>query len=230
MNSNKEATTDTRQAAYDGLMMAYATGALDLAQSMIVATHLALNPRARTMLRQLEDIGGCLIDDCEPEPMTSCCVNACLEKIKFLETVPAPKGASGETKQEKTQKCVPYPLCQHIKAEDMDDLRWYPFVHGIRIHPIRLKGSRSRAQLIRMPAGAHVPHHGHKGTEITLVLRGSFADQSAIYTMGDMVVIDETTVHSPVADAIEGCICLSVHTAPLRFTGLLGAILNPFLR
>jgi putative transcriptional regulator len=37
-------------------------------------------------------------------------------------------------------------------------------------------------------------------------------------------------VHRPVVDSDEECICLAVLDAPLKLTGMIGRLVNPFLR
>ena len=41
---------------------------------------------------------------------------------------------------------------------------------------------------------------------------------------------DSHVDHRPVADEDEDCLCLIVTDAPLRLTGWLGRLLNPFIR
>lgn len=79
-------------------------------------------------------------------------------------------------------------------------------------------------------AGGKVLAHGHAGSEITVVLHGSFSDQDGRYAQGDFLVRGPGDEHRPVAAADSDCLCLAVLDAPIRLGGLLGRLANPFLR
>jgi putative transcriptional regulator len=69
-----------------------------------------------------------------------------------------------------------------------------------------------------------VPDHGHKGTELTLVLQGAFVDETDRFGVGDIEVANEDMHHTPIAEMGEDCICLSATDAPIAFHGLLPRI------
>jgi putative transcriptional regulator len=86
------------------------------------------------------------------------------------------------------------------------------------------------ARLLYIPAGAAVPDHGHRGTELTLVLQGAFVDEVDRFGPGDIEIANEDLDHTPVADIGADCICLAATDAPLRFRSLIPRIAQPFLR
>ncbi len=47
-----------------------------------------------------------------------------------------------------------------------------------------------RARLIRLKAGRGVPRHTHGGSELTVVLEGSFSDETGHYARGDLAIAD----------------------------------------
>jgi putative transcriptional regulator len=75
-----------------------------------------------------------------------------------------------------------------------------------------------------------VPDHGHNGIEMTLVLQGSFADETGTFGVGDLEVADEELEHTPVAGEGLPCICLAATDAPLRFRTLMPRLLQPLFR
>ena len=75
-----------------------------------------------------------------------------------------------------------------------------------------------------------MPDHGHRGTELTLVLQGAFRDESDRFGKGDIEVANEEMVHTPVAEEGLDCICLAATDAPLRFNSLIPRLAQPFLR
>nr|HMS95514.1 ChrR family anti-sigma-E factor [Tabrizicola sp.] len=107
--------------------------------------------------------------------------------------------------------------------------RWRRVGGGVR-QAILPTGRDATARLLVIPAGTAVPDHGHRGTELTLVLQGAFADESARFGRGDVEIADEAVEHTPVALAGEACICLAATDAPLRFLGLIPRLAQPFLR
>ena len=87
-----------------------------------------------------------------------------------------------------------------------------------------------RTRLMRIKSGTAMPAHTHRGNELTLVLTGGFSDEHGHFLRGDLAEADASVKHQPVADPGEDCICLAVTDAPLRLTGPVGRLLNPFLR
>jgi putative transcriptional regulator len=84
------------------------------------------------------------------------------------------------------------------------------------------------ARLLYIPAGQAMPEHGHRGMELTLVLKGAYRDESDRFARGDVEFADEGLDHTPVAEPGEDCICLVATDSRLRFKGLLPRIAQPF--
>jgi putative transcriptional regulator len=83
---------------------------------------------------------------------------------------------------------------------------------------------------MRIRAGVSMPQHTHKGREMTLVLAGGFTDDTGHFLRGDLSLTDGTVDHVPTADDDGDCVCLAVTDAPLRLTGPIGRLFNPFIR
>lgn len=205
----------------DELLVAYGAGSLDEPSALLVATHLALCPRCRAEVRRIEALGGAIIEDLPPADMAA---DALASVLARLDTPPArPQArepASGPPG-------IPSPLRQYLPA-DMDALPWKRLTAGIE-QTILLQGRGIRARLLRIGAGIMVPEHGHGGMELTLVLQGGFTDHGRGYARGDVAMADQQVVHCPAADGGETCLCLAVTDAPLKLTGLVGMLVNPFL-
>lgn len=82
-----------------------------------------------------------------------------------------------------------------------------------------------RSNLLHIKAGGEIPHHTHKGFELTLLLDGSFEDEFGQYKKGDFIWLDSSNSHSPKTE--EGCLCYTVQNAPLYFKQGLSKIFNP---
>ena len=117
-----------------------------------------------------------------------------------------------------------------LVPDGADALQWQRVNSSLRAARLRFGDGRREVALHHIAAGGRVLEHGHKGNEITVVLRGRFSDQDGSYQQGDFLVRGPSDVHRPVAAEDSDCLCLAVLDAPIRLTGLLGRVVNPFLR
>ena len=108
-----------------------------------------------------------------------------------------------------------------------EGLVWKKLSGGINQASILLD-DQTQCEFLYMKPGARVPVHKHQGTEVTLVLDGSFSDEMGRYGKSDFVVRNRSHTHYPVSE--EGCLCFVVLDSPLTFTSGLARLLNPFLR
>jgi len=112
----------------------------------------------------------------------------------------------------------------------LDGVSWRALVPGIR--HFRFSGVDSGGGTVRLLAiapGTALPHHGHGGTELTLVLSGSFADEIGRFQAGDLADLDPSAKHQPVADTDRPCMCLIATDARLRFSGVLRRLFQPLV-
>lgn len=108
-----------------------------------------------------------------------------------------------------------------------EGLVWKKLAGGINQASVTLD-DQTQCEFLYMKPGSQVPVHKHQGTEVTLVLDGSFSDELGKYRPADFVVRDKTHTHQPASE--EGCLCFAVLDSPLTFTSGLARLLNPFLR
>jgi putative transcriptional regulator len=208
----------------DALLMAYAAGALPEAFSLTVATHVSMCDECRARLGAYESLGGAVLDRAGSVAMSEDSLSATLARIRDgapvrETTAPAPRRAGG---------VLPAPLQDYVGG-DLEAVRWRPIGMGVR-QAILPTSREATARLLYIPAGAAVPDHGHRGTELTLVLQGAFVDETDRFGPGDIEVADEDMHHMPVADICDDCICLAATDAPLRFRGVIPRLAQPFLR
>ena len=88
---------------------------------------------------------------------------------------------------------------------------------------------RCETTLYHIRAGGSLPLHGHRGSEITVVLRGAFSDNAGVYHNGDFIVRGSDDFHAPTATLDDDCLCIAVLDQPVRFSGLM-RIVNPLIR
>jgi len=206
----------------DALLMAYAAGTLPEAFSLTVATHISMCDECRARLGAYECLGGAVLERAETVAMAEDSLSATMARIRDgapVREYPAPRKRSG---------VLPAPLQDYVGG-DLGDVRWRPVGMGVK-QAILPTARDATARLLYIPAGAAVPDHGHRGTELTLVLQGAFVDETDRFGPGDIEVADEDLHHMPVADIGADCICLAATDAPLRFRGMIPWLAQPFLR
>jgi len=212
--------------SYHSLLLDYASGTLDEAHSLIMATHVALSPYARRLLGDYETIGGALLDDCcSPEAMSGEAKSKVLSQLDSLVCDQKTRVCAQDNQHSLFPRC----LSTYISASP-SDIPWKKTYTGLHCLPIKTACKASKAELLKIAPGTNIPEHSHKGYELTLVLDGAFHDETGTYSRGDIIITDETITHQPVSDDRMGCVCLVVTSAPPRLTGFIGRMLNPFLR
>lgn len=202
----------------DQLLMGYAAGNLPEAFALVVATHISLCDDCRARFETYEAIGGAVLEG-ETADMGDASLAACLARLDQPAAPaarPQPRGL------------FPAPLTDYVGG-DLAAVRWKPLGMGVR-QAILPTAKGASARLLYIPAGLGVPDHGHRGTELTLVLQGAFRDEKARFGPGDVEIADESDEHTPVAEAGVDCICLAATDAPLRFRALVPRLLQPLFR
>ena len=208
----------------DALLMSYSAGTLPEAFNLTVAAHVSMCDECRARLGAFDTVGGALIEDCAtiaPVEMEADSLEATLAMISDTpQEMSVPKATDGSA--------LPAPIRDYIGG-DLDAVKWKPIGMGVK-QAILSTSKDATARLLFIPAGSAVPDHGHRGTELTLVLQGAFVDESDRFGPGDLEVANEDLNHTPVADVGADCICLAATDAPLVFKGLLPRLAQPFLK
>lgn len=204
----------------DSLLMAYSAGQLPEAFNLVVATHVSMCDECRVALGGFDAVGGALVENADGAAVSDAALDATLAMIASLRPV-------ADTRA-RVAGVFPAPLADYVGG-DLDAVKWQSLGRGVRqaILPTT-KGASVR--LLHIPAGQAMPDHGHRGMELTLVLQGAFSDGTGRYNRGDVDAESAATQHTPVAEAGLPCICLSATDAPLRFTGFIPRMLQPFFK
>ncbi len=204
----------------EALLMGYAAGHLSEAFSLVVATHITLCDDCRARLESLEALGGCLIESEEETPVNLDALARMMARLD-VPVVSAPPILRPKTS-------LPAPVAAYVGG-DLEAVEWRSLGMGVR-QAILPTGAQATVRLLHIPAGQAVPDHGHRGTELTLVLRGAFRDATDRFGPGDLEIADEDLSHKPVAESGADCICLAATDAPLRFVGFIPRLLQPLFR
>jgi putative transcriptional regulator len=197
----------------DATLMSFAAGSLPGALAAVAAAHVAMCARCREEVGLLERVGGALLADL---PMAT--LARPLPPAPRIEHprpgTPAPAGM-GE---------VPAPLSRLLG--NLDAVRWRWISRGRWLRGLPIVGS-GQLHMFRCAPGVLIPEHGHHGSELTLVLRGTLADSTGRYGPGDVCDLDEETEHTPTAGA-DGCICVVGQDNPVRWRSLMVRLARPW--
>ncbi len=201
----------------DALLAAYAAGNLSHAFSVVVASHVSMCPQCRAGLQAHQAVGGVLLEDTETVAVSSGLKDDILSMLD-APFIPEPVYERSGV--------YPGPVMQALKGRAP---RWKTLGMGVR-QDILSEDEFGSVRLLHIQPGQAVPDHGHNGMELTLVLQGSFSDETGRFGVGDLEVADEELEHTPVADAGGACICLAATDARLRFNAIVPRLLQPIFR
>ncbi len=211
--------TDIKHHLTDALLMGYAAGTLPEAFNLVVATHISMCDDCRAALAEFDAVGGEVMMGADSAEMAEDSLTATLNKIA---------NAPAATKvRAQSSGLFPTPLQDYVQG-DVDAVKWRKIGGGVS-QAILPTSKGATVRLLHIPAGTAVPDHGHRGTELTLVLQGAFVDETDRFGAGDVEVANEDLNHTPVAEAGMDCICLAATDAPLKFNGFLPRMVQRFV-
>ncbi len=204
----------------DPILMAYSAGTLPEAFNLVVSTHISLCDECRARAESFDTVGGAVLEDVDKIEVSEACLAETLAMIMDMpqDTDPVPPARNG---------VFPQPLRDYVGG-DLDSVRWKKLGGGVSQYLLETS-NEATVRLLHIPAGTSVPDHGHRGTELTLVLKGAFLDGDERFARGDIEVADEHLNHTPVADVGEDCICLAATDARLKFNKLIPRMAQPFI-
>lgn len=201
----------------DAMLAAYAAGNLPHAFAVVVASHVSLCQQCRTTLEAHQAVGGLVLEETEAVPVSSSLKDDLLAQLD-APFIPEPiferSGA------------YPGPVMDALKGRAP---RWKKLGMGVR-QDILTQDATGSVRLLYIPSGQAVPDHSHNGLELTLVLQGSFSDETGRFGVGDLEIADEELEHTPIADEGDACICLAATDARLRFRAFVPRLLQPIFR
>lgn len=206
------------------LIRAYAAGILPKSFATVVAAHVSLCDDCRARLAAEELAAGAVLESIAPARGADDAQlrAAVLERLDALSE----PGTDDDDAPPARQGIYPGPVAAMLQGRPP---RWSRLGAGVR--QMILEGDREGwVRLLFIPPGNPVPEHSHGGLELTMVLQGSFDDETGNYGVGDVEVADETLEHTPVAGPGAPCIALAATDAPLRFRPLIPRLLQPLFR
>ncbi|SMX43161.1 ChrR family anti-sigma-E factor [Octadecabacter ascidiaceicola] len=201
----------------DALLAAYAAGNLPQPFALAVAAHISLCLDCRAAHEAHLVSGGAVLEASKVEAVSEGLKSNVLDLLDAQVV---------EKKVYQRSGIYPGPVMEALKGKPP---RWKSLGMGVR-QSILSDGREGSVRLLYIPSGRAVPDHSHNGLELTLVLQGSFSDETGRFGVGDIEVADQSLEHTPIADEGAPCICLAATDAPLRFNSFVPRLLQPLFR
>jgi putative transcriptional regulator len=203
----------------DPTLAAFASGTLDQARGLVVATHVSLCAQCRNTVHRFERAGGAMLEDAEPVSMSPGALQRAMAALGPLELVqPLPPAAN------------PAPeFPESLARYNLGPWRWIG--RGVQWRSVDVASDDGvRVFMLRAMPGTKLPRHRHTGSEWTCVFEGAFTHNLGRYGAGDFDEADETIEHNPQVDAEDGCICIVALQGHIELQGWLGRLIQPFVR
>jgi len=207
----------------DSWLLDYACGnGLSLFQEVLKA-HVGVCGTCRRTVLEAEELGGELLglagssDQCAERPTRA----SEWEQLSDEDMQPSFAENMGEIAD-----------LEHFVSTFLDKglnaLPWKTLGDGLKLCRLEKNGD-TQMWMLRGQPGLVLPPHSHRGSELTLVLKGSYFCGSQIFSAGDIEEADEHLEHQPVVTKQGECICLVVTEGRLKFKQMLPRIFQKFI-
>lgn len=204
----------------DETLQDYAAGSLDVPMETLVACHLTLCSRCRSRSGAADAVGGSFLAQ-------NTCAQVSASASDLLSRARSEQSDTGV--KHFAVRDVPRPLGR-LLPDHLDALDWKRVAPGIRQFNLTSRHRRDGAfKMLHLAPGTMLAEHGHNDRELTYVVRGSYTDEVGQFRVGDIADLDAHDNHRPIVDAGEPCIALIATQSPVKFTGLVGRIMQPFI-
>jgi len=190
-------------------LLVHAAGGFGDGMAFVLASHLDCCESCRTIIAAAEAVGGVLLEEIAPETVsaeTRCRVVATIER----------EGPFEQLRHASPFLATRGPLADLLEEREPSRgwTRLSPGVDHLLVSP--------ELRLIRAEAGCCVPIHGHAGSELSLVLEGSYFGEHGLFGPGDLAEFGDDATRSPLADQARGCLLLVASDGPYRPAAWLG--------
>jgi putative transcriptional regulator len=214
-------TNTTNHHPDENMLIEFSAGTLDTAASICVSAHLHFCSSCKAKLLQLDQVGSHIMSQAEPVDVAEDVFDQVMEKID--------SGIDNASADQATNDDMPFSVNKLIGTSLMNK-NWKRLSSSVDIARFKTGQNQFEVALHKICAGGKTPKHDHDGLEYTVVLKGSFSDENAVYREGDFLLRQPGDVHQPMGAQNGECICLSALSAPIVPTSPLGFLMKPWLR
>lgn len=215
----------------DETIQEYSSGSLTVPMETLIACHLTVCRQCRQKADMADVIGASVFDEIKPTQV----------KLSALDLIAKAAVAAPSTQEDeicdhapaalhKDLAGIPRPLARLLPA-GMNELDWRRIAPGIKQHNLSDQHRKHGAfQLLHLEPGVVLSAHSHNDRELTFLVQGSYRDEIGRFSKGDIADLDgHQETHQPIVDSEEPCIALIATHSPVRYTGMVGKIMQPFV-
>jgi putative transcriptional regulator len=208
----------------DATLMSFAAGSLPEPLALVIASHCAICSRCAAEVKSMERLGAAVFAELQPASLSGAVPVMALRSTESSVSSAAPRSPVDDYDADVD---VPLPL-RHLVGGKLDNIQWQRLGIGVWHAPVlQHKSARGDVRLLRVEPGRAMPEHGHGGSELTMILRGSYQDEIGRFGPGDVADLDDDIEHRPVADAQTGCICIIASEKQAVFKGFFARLIQP---
>ena len=211
----------------ENMLIEFSAGTLETAASICVSAHLHFCTACRSKLLRLDQVGSQIMSQADPVAVEDDSFDRIMEKIDAADEPNAQTQSHSNGKINGDN--FPFSVDKLINTS-LVSKNWKRLSSSVDIAQFKTGQDDFEVALHKICAGGKVPKHGHEGFEYTVVLKGSFSDEKAVYREGDFLFRRPGDVHQPMGAQNGECICLSALSAPIKLTSPLGFLMKPWLR
>lgn len=201
----------------------FAAGRLDRAEHIVIAAHVSMCAHCRRLVAAFERVGGAALEAAEPVALAAGAFDAALARIE--------RGEAGHVAQaaERPRRAELEGLPKVLDRYEIGPVR--RVAPGLSKRAIVIPGEgKSRAFLLMAEPGTRMLEHTHTESELTCVIKGSFSHEGGRFGPGDFDLGDDTIDHQPVVGSDMPCVCIVAMSGRLRINGIMGRLIEPFIR
>ena len=212
------------------MLVEFSAGTLDTAASICVSAHLHFCNKCRSELLRLDQVGSQLMSETEPYSVGEQLFENVMAKIDAQpEDLERTKKLEDVSSSKSTDKYFPLAVNKLIE-NTAEEFSWRHMSASVDVARVKTGQKDYEVALHKICAGGKTPRHGHGGKEFTVVLKGSFSDEKAVYSEGDFLLREPGDEHQPMGAQNGECICLSALASPIKLSNPLGFLMKPWLR
>lgn len=207
----------------DETLLDYTNGAMPASMETLVACHLTVCPYCRNRNQLADSLNGQMLANQEPMPTRF----SAAQLLNQSRNMPAIRVSKQPSKI--GDRTVPRPLGRLLPGP-IESLEWRTVAPGVKQFFLDKQPKQEGAfRLLRLEPGVTLCSHTHTERELTYVVRGSYQDEVGRFKAGDIADLDDHVEHQPAVDTDEVCIALIATDAPVKFTTMIGKIMQPFV-
>jgi putative transcriptional regulator len=206
----------------DAWYLDHASGSLSLGESVFMDAHVEISDQGAQKLSDYLALGARIFQDSPADISQDRSAHEFAfdadEIMRIADLQPGPDATPSASlpTSPAEQEYLPDALRAFLQ-QNHQEIRWSYLGPKLRKCMLWKGADGTKLWMLKAEEGAEIPTHTHTGYELTLVLKGSFSDQSDKFERGHVQEADDDTHHEIIINPGEDCICLALTKAPLTF-------------